>query len=265
MKQPVKNWTWNRLPYVSLPLAVAILMVSGISEPRAQIPDQFTNLKVLPEDISKAELISIMRNVVGGLGVRCNHCHSGPANLQGMDFATDEKESKRTARAMMLMVNAINDKYLDKLDTSRAVLLDVKCVTCHRGQTLPRFIEDLIEEQIEQEGITSAVARFKELREEHFGGFAYNFTAMPMRRLGEKLARAGKIDDALAILEMNSEFSPESVSNWVLIAQVQFESGHSDKAIASLEKALKYEPDNEFVKGQLQKMKAETAAEEKPE
>ena len=96
-------------------LILGALLVAGVPATHAQIPDEFTNLKVLPKDISKGELVSVMRGFAGGLGVRCNHCHEGPGNLQGMDFATDDKESKRTARAMMLMVKAINGEYLAKL------------------------------------------------------------------------------------------------------------------------------------------------------
>jgi thioredoxin reductase len=40
-----------------------------------QIPDKFTNLKVLPKDISKQELQSTMRGFAFALGVRCEHCH----------------------------------------------------------------------------------------------------------------------------------------------------------------------------------------------
>jgi len=47
------------------------------SPARAEIPDEFTNLEVLPEDITRGELVSIMRGFAGALGVRCNHCHVG--------------------------------------------------------------------------------------------------------------------------------------------------------------------------------------------
>ena len=70
----------------------------------AQIPDQFTNLKVLPKDIAKGELVSLMREFSGALGVRCGHCHVGESatSLEGFDFAADDKEPKRVARASRL-------------------------------------------------------------------------------------------------------------------------------------------------------------------
>jgi hypothetical protein len=64
-------------------------------------PQAFTNLKVLPKEIPRAELVATMRGFAGALGVRCTHCHVGPDDLQGMDFATDEKPAKQVARTML--------------------------------------------------------------------------------------------------------------------------------------------------------------------
>jgi tetratricopeptide (TPR) repeat protein len=263
VSQPVASWSRN-LRWMSFvaALALGVLAFADSQVAHAQIPDEFTNLKVLPKDISKGELVGVMRGFAGGLGVRCSHCHEGPDNLQGMDFATDDKETKRTARAMMLMMKAINSDHLAKLDTEREEVLEVKCATCHRKQSMPRFVEDVIATSIEKDGIDAAVARYRELREEYYGGYAYDFTAGPLSGLGEKLARAEKTSEALAILELNSEFNPRAVWNRVLVAQVQFSSGNVEAAFASLEKALEYEPDNQFVKGQLEKMKAAAQAQE---
>jgi len=85
----------------------------------AQIPTTFTNLQVLPKDIPRSELIATMRNIAGSLGVRCVHCHVGPDDLQGMDFAIDEKRSKVAARAMLQMVRAINADYVSRLPAGR--------------------------------------------------------------------------------------------------------------------------------------------------
>ena len=77
------------------------LLVAASMLAEAQIPQTFKNLQALPKDIPRAELVSTMRGVAGGLGVRCTHCHVGPDNLEGMDFASDEKPTKRAARLMI--------------------------------------------------------------------------------------------------------------------------------------------------------------------
>ena len=58
-------------------LLVLCVLQFGGGAVSAQIPDEFTNLKLLPKDISKRELIGIMREFASGLGKRCNYCHPG--------------------------------------------------------------------------------------------------------------------------------------------------------------------------------------------
>lgn len=40
-----------------------------------KVPDKFTNLKVLPKDIGKDDLVTTMRMFARSLGLRCNPCH----------------------------------------------------------------------------------------------------------------------------------------------------------------------------------------------
>jgi tetratricopeptide (TPR) repeat protein len=237
-------------------LLAVVALPAGLSEARAQIPDEFTNLKVLPKDIEKGELVGMMRDIATGLGVRCNHCHVGPENLQGMDFATDEKEAKRTAREMLRMVQAINDQHLAKLETSRDTLLEVECATCHRSQSLPRFIEDVVAEVLEAQGAEAATGRYRELREEHYGGFTYDFSEAPLNDLGERLARAEKWNEALAVLTLNVEFNPESIWTRMLMASVHLRMGDKAKALQVAEKALAIEPDNAWIKRRIEQIKA---------
>src|SRR6185503_1734772 len=81
--------------FASFAAALALAIVAAPAA--AQIPDKFTNLKVLPKDISKDDLISTMRGFSGGLGVRCNFCHVGgtETDLTGMKFASDDKKEKK--------------------------------------------------------------------------------------------------------------------------------------------------------------------------
>ena len=55
-------------------LAVA-LFLAAVPLASAQIPDHFTNLQVLPKDMSKADLQSTMRKFAFALNVRCPYCH----------------------------------------------------------------------------------------------------------------------------------------------------------------------------------------------
>ena len=96
----------------------------------AEGPRVFTNLQVLPEDITTAALFENMKRVTKALGVECRLCHRSDIR----DFATDEIETKRVAREMMLMVKRLNNE-LPAAGTDEAS--KITCVTCHQGQRVP--------------------------------------------------------------------------------------------------------------------------------
>ena len=98
-----------------------------------------TNLQVLPKDISDKQLISIMRGFKSALGVECSFCHEEDPAMHRMNFASDAKPQKNTARTMMRMTHEINMKYLSTVhdpDASPAQKM-VTCGTCHRGHSMP--------------------------------------------------------------------------------------------------------------------------------
>ena len=117
--------------------ALALVAVTGV---RAQVPQKFTNLQVLPKDIPPAELVATMKSFAQGLGVRCEHCHVGEGNdLSKFDFAADTKPTKATARKMIRMATALNTEVATIMppaaDASGAAR--VTCFTCHRGAAKP--------------------------------------------------------------------------------------------------------------------------------
>ena len=131
-----------------LMMAASLVAVLAISGSEAQIPDEFTNLKVLPGDISKPELIKTMKGFAIGLGVRCWFCHKGEGDdLSTFDFAADEKIHKEVARLMLRMVMTINEDFIAKLpeegeDRAEEHEERVLCLTCHRGNHEPTLNGD---------------------------------------------------------------------------------------------------------------------------
>jgi len=237
-------------------LVAAVVLLCLIAVPAtAQIPDEFTNLKIFPEDIGKRELISVMRQFAGGLGVRCNHCHVGPDNLQGMDFATDELEPKRVARAMIKMTGEINDKLLPT--TGRDSLLSVRCVTCHRGIARPEQLDDVLSAALDEGDVDSAIGRYRELRDEHYGSGAYDFSAGTLSGLAETVAREKRdMDGAIKVVELSLEFDPDQSYSHLMLGQLHMQKGDKDAAIASIKRAIAIEPDNEHAKRMLKQIES---------
>src|ERR1700730_6531665 len=93
-------------------------------------PDSLINVKVIPKNTPVMQVVGMMRNFAGALGVRCHFCHVGQEGmpLERFDFAKDEKRTKLTARQMMRMVEEINHR-LDTLPEHAQMTSHVE-VTC---------------------------------------------------------------------------------------------------------------------------------------
>jgi len=115
-----------------------ILMIS-VSLAFTKDDPYYKNLKVLPKNITKQQMDSVMHHFSNSLGVRCNFCHVRNDSTKTWDFASDENKHKLTAREMMKMMDKINDKFFDVTGGKRVITtqLMVTCYTCHHGSTEP--------------------------------------------------------------------------------------------------------------------------------
>lgn len=227
------------------------LLVGLASRAEGQIPETFTNLQVLPKDIDRRILIETMRSFSFALGVRCEHCHLGGPMLDQVDFASDEREAKGIARRMLRMVEAINREHISPI---RGGETTVQCFTCHRGVARPVTIESIMETVLDADGAEAAIARYRELRNDHYGRGSYDFGDIPLNRLGESLLGAGKAGEAISILELNAEFHADSAWVHQLLGEAYLASGDREKARASFEKSLTIAPENSAAKKRLEEL-----------
>ena len=101
-------------------------------------PPAPTNLQVLSKDIPREQLLATMRGYTAGLGVQCNYCHVQEGRGGRNDMASDEKAPKKTARVMMKMMATVNETLASGLGKTPADITKVECVTCHRGEAIPK-------------------------------------------------------------------------------------------------------------------------------
>ena len=99
---------------------------------------QYKNLKILPKNISKEQMDSVMHHFSLSLGVRCNFCHKHSDDFKTWDFASDENKHKLRAREMLKLTQKINNKFfaVSGVKGLNATLL-VTCFTCHHGSNDP--------------------------------------------------------------------------------------------------------------------------------
>lgn len=113
-------------------LAIALVLVAAAAAAAAEATTaehEFKNIQVL-KGIPAAELDPAMDVMSAALGVGCSHCHveSGRGQPPAMD--KDDKQAKRTARKMIVMMQKINRDYFGGDQV-------VTCATCHHGRAEP--------------------------------------------------------------------------------------------------------------------------------
>jgi len=235
-------------------MALFIPLIAGPSS--AEVPEKFSNLKVLPRDISKSQLVGIMRGFSFSVGVRCEHCHAAqPDPKAGLDFASDAKQAKRTARVMMQMMEVINRDHLSRL--GKPAPTEVECVTCHRGISVPRTVNAVLAEKLEEKGVPEATALYRELRKKYYGGAAYDFSETPLNILSEALLAKSKATEAAAMMELNAEVNGP-LTGWGLavLAMAHRAIGAREKAIADYQRILELDPKNQRARQELEELKS---------
>lgn len=241
-------------PALSLVLVAALLFPGAGA---AQEQEGYTNLQVLPAEVSRGELMDVMRGFTQALGMRCTTCHVGQEGqpLTSYDFASDDKPAKLKAREMMRMVQAINGTHLATLPGRRTPAVDVTCVTCHRGVSRPEAIEAIVRRIVSEEGVDFAVDRYRTLRDRYFGSAAYDFTERPLILLSGTLAEEGDSDAALRLLALNLEYHPDSAQTLFGMARLHEDLGHVPEAIGLYERGLEIMPDNRQARQRLEALR----------
>ena len=217
-------------------------------------PDSLINVKVIPKNTPVMQVVGMMRNFTSALGVRCPFCHVGQEGqpLATFDFAKDEKRTKRTARQMMRMVEEINRR-LDTLPEHMQMTshVEVTCQTCHRGVSRPMPLDQLIMETAQAAGTDSATRAYRALRDRYYGRAAYDFGEPTLDIAAFRLARAGKYDEAFAILKLNEDQFATSSNLSTFRGNINLLKGDTAAAIASFREAVRRDSTNGEAQGRL--------------
>lgn len=228
---------------VSFLLGIALTLIAR-SSASAQIPTEFRNLQVLPQDISADSLTMLMRSFSFATGLRCGDCHVMGENgsFQGAKFHLDDKPTKRQARFMLQMVNRLNEEVLPELPGRDTPAMRVECKTCHRGIRKPFLLRTELRTVIETEGVEAAVARYRRLREGAMDEGIYDFGVWEMNELARQLEADGMVAEAAVILELNEEFHPRDASIPRTLGPVYEALQRPEDAVAAYHRALGLNP-----------------------
>ncbi len=215
-------------------------MLVPVFSAAAQLPGKPTNLQVLPKHLTTDSVVALMRSMTGALGTRCVYCHAGKdtPRLDSIDFASDVRESKRKARAMVQLVAKINTDLDLAIPGRGEQALKVNCITCHRGSPRPLLLEDTLETTLTSVGVDSTIGLYRGLRQRTYGRFTWDFGERTLNVLAGRLESRGLRTEAKKSLELNAEFYPNSWNVAYLLANAHVSLGERDSAIAQYTKAL---------------------------
>jgi hypothetical protein len=237
--------------------ALLILVVAASSanaQPAGKFPpDSLVNTKVIPHNTPVADVVGMMRNFTSALGVRCQYCHEGKEGqpLAQFDFASDNKRNKLVARQMMRMVQEINHR-LDTLPERPQPLFVAECSMCHRGVSRPVPLFAIVQQTAVTAGADSALRAYKALRTRYYGRDAYDFSESALNVAAFRTARAGKPDEALALLKYNEELYPNSSGMSVFKGNILLLKGDTSAAVVAFREAVQRDSTNNEARNRLQ-------------
>ena len=215
-------------------------------------PDSLINTQVFPKGTPMTQVIGTMRNFAFGLDVRCQFCHVGREGqpLEQFDFASDEKRTKLIARQMMRMMQEINRR-LDTIPERGAPPIQVGCGTCHRGLSRPVPLLTVVAEAAIAVNADSALRAYRVLRQRYYGKDTYDFSESSLNIAAFRTARAGKVDDALAILTFNEEMFPNSSLMSVFRGNILLMKADTVAAAGAFRRAVQLDSTNAEARGRL--------------
>lgn len=236
-----------------LAAAGALLFLASAAFAQQPAQEAPKNLKVLPKDFTRAQVIGVMQNFTAALGVGCEYCHVEKEGAPP-DFASDDKKEKELARAMMHITQDLNARLPMEFGVPAADLTRIGCITCHRGVAEPKQLSEILARTSAEKGFAAASAQYTELKGRYYGAQAYDFTENGLIATAQPLIQ-NRTDEAIQFLNLNLSLFPQSARSYVALAQAQQVKKDNTAAIASLEKALAIDPKNAQAQRMLAQLK----------
>jgi tetratricopeptide (TPR) repeat protein len=124
-------------------------------------------------------------------------------------------------------------------------------MTCHRGVSRPVPLSALIQEAALAAGADSAIRAYRALRQRYYGRDAYDFGEATLNIAAFRLGRAGRFDEAVALLGLNQELFPGSSGMYVFRGNINLMRGDTTGAASAFREALRLNPQNGEARGRL--------------
>jgi len=190
-----------------------------------------------------------MQMMSEALGVKCVYCHVA-TKTEDLDYRSEANPRKQVARLMVAMTADINAAVSAATLKASTDAAQVQCITCHRGRTDPRPLEEILTRMLSEGGVEAAIARYRELRAQFYGRDAYDFSEKTLLRVAQQIVERGP-EAAIALMQVNLEFHPRSADTWVVIGVAHTRRLRNDEAMVAFQKAVDLNPNHALAQGFL--------------
>ncbi len=117
----------------------------------------------------------------------------------------------------------------------------------------PVRLDDVLAESLASDGVGGMTSRYTELYEEHYGGWAYDFSEGTLLRIAGRFAEAGSLEAAMAAIDRNLEVYPESFQSHGTRGQILAGAGDAEGAFAA---CLEVDATVDFCQQQIDELNA---------
>src|ERR1035437_2430947 len=131
------------------------------------------------------------------------------------------------------------------------LIFDVELISI--GDPKPSINEALMD-LVLADSIPAAIIKYHDLKTNNSND--YNFKESQLNSFGYQLLQVGKIDQAIALLKLNTETYPESANVYDSLGEAYMVKGNKEEAIMNYEKSLKLNPKNKNAEDNIKKLKA---------
>ena len=109
-----------------------------------------------------------------------------------------------------------------------------------------------IEKTARENGPQAAVEEYRRFKADPEAGYVFNERGF--NAVGYNLLGSGKIDEAIAVFQLNTEAFPGSSNAWDSLAEAWMTKGDREKAVAYYKKSVELDPGNENAKKKLEEL-----------
>jgi hypothetical protein len=115
----------------------------------------------------------------------------------------------------------------------------------------PVPLATIVTETATAAGADSAIRDYRSLRDRYYGRDSYDFGELSLNSAAFRTARAGKIDDGLALLRLNEQFYPNTAALSIVRGNIALMRADTAAAAAAFREAIRRDPKNDEARGRL--------------